>query len=226
VRFSHVLFIAILFAVSGYSCKDRGGKYIDQGEIHYNINYIGDFGVPKEFLPKNLIISFKNDKILYNMSGLGNSGIYNLTNPEKGIYDTYFSIPPVRYYYAGVQGESYPGFSRMEGMVLTKTSRTAIICGYNCQNAEVTFLSSGDITYNIWYTNEIKIKNPNASNPFNQIDGVLMNFFFFIGTSEMHFTAESVYEKRISEETFDRKAKFVRISKEDITKLINRLGNL
>jgi hypothetical protein len=226
VRFSHVLFIAVLLAVSGYSCKQRGGRYIDQGEIHYNIDYIGDFGVPKEFLPRNLIISFKNDKILYNMSGLANSGIYNLTNPEKGIYDTYFSIPPVRYYYAGVQGELYPGFSRMEGMVLTKTSRTAIICGYNCQNAEVTFLASGDTTYNIWYTNEIKIKNPNASTPFYQIEGVLMNFFFFIGTSEMHFNAESVYDKRISEETFDRKAKFVRISKEDITKLINKLGNL
>jgi hypothetical protein len=42
----------------------------------------------------------------------------------------------------------------------------------------------------------------------------------------MHFNAESVYDKRISEETFDRKAKFVRISKEDITKLINKLGNL
>jgi hypothetical protein len=226
VRFSHILFIAVLFAVTGYSCNHGGGKYIDQGEIHYNIDYVGDFGVPKEFLPKNLIISFKNDKILYNMSGLANSGIYNLTNPEKGIYDTYFSIPPARYYYAGVQGESYPGFSKMEGMVLTKTSRTSIICGYNCENAEVTFLTGGDTTYNIWYTKEIKIKNPNAATPFSQIDGVLMNFFFFIGTSEMHFTAESVYDKRISEETFDRKSKFVRISKEDITKLINRLGNL
>jgi hypothetical protein len=226
VRFSHVLFIAIIFAMTGYSCKDRGRKNINQGEIHYNIDYVGDFGVPKEFLPKNLIISFKNDKLLYDMSGLANSGIFNLINPEKGIYDTYFSIPPRRYYYAGIKGELYPGFSAMEGMVLKKTNKTAIICGFNCKNAEVTFVDSRDTTYNIWYTNEIKIENPNASTPFSQIDGVLMNFFFFIGKSEMHFTAEGVYRKSISEETFERKIKFTRISREDITRLINKLGNL
>jgi hypothetical protein len=226
VRFSHVLFIALIIAMAGYSCKGRGGKFIDQGEIHYNIDYVGEFGVPKEFLPKNLIVSFKNDKILYDMSGLANSGIFNLTNPDKGIYDTYFSLPPVRFYYAGVQGELYPGFSAMEGMVLKKTSKTAVICGFNCKNAEVSFLATADTTYNIWYTDEIKMENPNASTPFSQIDGVLMNFFFFIGTAEMHFTAQGVYDKRISEETFNRKAKFTRISREDITRLINKLGNL
>jgi hypothetical protein len=226
VRFSHVLFIVVIIAMAGYSCKGRGGKFIDQGEIHYNIDYVGEFGVPKEFLPKNLIISFNNDKILYDMSGLANSGIFNLTNPEKGIYDTYFSIPPIRYYYAGVQGELYPGFSAMEGMVLTLTNKTSVICGYNCKNAEVSFLTSSDTTYSIWYTDEIKIKNPNASTPFSQINGVLMNFFFFIGSAEMHFTAQGVYNKSISEETFNRKAKFKRISREDITRLINKLGNL
>lgn len=221
-----MLFIAIIFAMAGYSCKGRGGKAIDQGEIHYTIDYVGNFGIPDEFLPKNLIISFKNDKILYDMSGLANAGIFNLTNPEKNIYDTYFSIPPIRYYYAGVQGELYPGFSTMEGMVIKKTTKTAIICGFNCKNAEVSFLATGDTTYNIWYTDEIKIKNPNASTPFNQIEGVLMNFFFFIGKSEMHFTAEGVYDKSISEETFSRKVKFRRISREDMIGLINKLGNL
>ena len=94
--------------MAGYSCKERGRKNLNQGEIHYNIDYVGDFGVPKEFLPKNLIFSFKNDKLLYDMSGLANSGIFNLINPEKGIYDTYLSFPPRRYYYAGIKGEVYP----------------------------------------------------------------------------------------------------------------------
>jgi hypothetical protein len=220
------LFIALILAVTEYSCKEKGGKFIDQGEIHYSIEYVGEFGVPKEFLPGNLVITFKDDKILYDMSGIANSGIYNLTNPEKGINDTYFSIPPVRYYYAGEQGELYPGFSTMNGMILKKTSKTAVICGYNCKNAEVKFLSQSDSTYNIWYTDEIKIKNPNASTPFREIDGVLMNFFFFIGTSELHFAAEGVYAKNIPEKVFERKVKFIRISREDITRLINKMGNI
>jgi len=69
VRFSYIYCsFAVIFAITGFSCKNKGGKYINQGEIHYNIDYIGNFGLmPKEVLPRNLIVSFKNNKILFEM---------------------------------------------------------------------------------------------------------------------------------------------------------------
>ena len=60
------------------------------------------------------------------------------------------------------QGEIFPGFEAMEGMEIKKTSKTSVICGFNCKNAEVTFPSDKEKVFNIWYTNEIKVKNPNA----------------------------------------------------------------
>jgi hypothetical protein len=228
MRFSYVLFIAVIFAMTGFSCKEKGGKYIDEGEIHYNIDYIGDLGpMPKEVLPKNLIVSFKKDKILFEMvSPFGNSGILNLANPEKGIFDTYFSIFTIKYFYAAKPGEMYPGFEAMKGIVIRKTSNTSIICGFNCNNAEVTFPSDREKVFNIWYTNEINVKNSNASTPFSQIDGVLMSFFFFLGPSELHFDAETVYKKEIPDETFERRDKFKRVSREDINKFINKMISL
>ena len=216
-------FIAVIFAMTGYSCKEKGGKYIDQGEIHYNIDYIGNLSVPKEALPQNLIVSFKKDKILFEMIGLGNSGILNLANPEKGIFDTYFSLFTYKYYYAAEPGELYPGFEAMKGMVIRKTSKASVICGFNCKNAEVTFPSDREKVYSIWYTNEINVKNPNASTPFNQIDGVLMGFFFFMGPTELRFNAETVYKKEVSDETFERRDEFKRVSREDINKFINKM---
>ena len=59
--------------------------------------------------------------------------------------------------------------------------------------------------------------------PFNQIDGVLMSFFFFMGPTELHFNAETVYKKEIPDETFERRDKFKRVSKEDINKFINKM---
>ena len=212
--------------MAGYSCKEQGGKYIDQGEIHYNIDYKGTIGVPKEVLPQNLIVSFKKDKILFEMSGIGNSGIINLANPEKGIFDTYFSFFTRKYYYAAEPGEIYPGFEEMDGMIIKKTSRTEIICGFNCKNAEVTFSSDRKKIFNIWYTNEIKVKNPNASTPFNQIDGVLMSFFFLLGPSELHFDAETVYKKDIPDETFERRDKFVKVTRDEIRQFINKMISL
>ncbi len=228
MRFSYVLFIAVILAMTGFSCKEKGGKYISQGEIHYNIDYIGNFGpMPKEVLPKNLIVSFKNDKVLFEMiSSFGNSGILNLSNPEKGIFDTYFSLFTLKYYYEVQPGEQFPGFEAMKGMVIKKTSKTSVICGFNCKNAEATLPSFGNKVYDIWYTNEINVKNSNTATPFNQIDGVLMNFFFFLGPAELHFDAETVYKKEIPDEVFERRDKFMRVSREEIDKFINKMISL
>lgn len=114
MRFSYVLFIAVICVMTSYSCNEKGGKNLKQGEIHYNIDYQGSFGpMPKEFLPKNLIVSFKNDKILFEMlTPFGNSGILNLSNPEKGIFDTYFSLFTIKYYYPLKTGELFPVLGR------------------------------------------------------------------------------------------------------------------
>jgi hypothetical protein len=228
VRFSFVLVIAAILAMTGFSCKERGGKYISQGEIHYNIDYIGNFGpMPKEVLPKNLVVSFKDDKILFEMlSSFGNSGILNLTNPDKGIVDTYFSLFTLKYYYPVKPGELFPGFEEMSGMVMKKTSRTSVICGYNCKNIEVTLPTVKDKVFQVWYTNEINVKKPNTATPFNQIDGVLMSFFFILGPAELHFDAETVYKKQIPDEEFDRREKFVKVSRAELDSYINKMITL
>ena len=228
MRFRSGLIIALIFAIAGSSCKQRGEKYIDQGEIHYTIEYMGDMGVvPKEYMPRNLIVSFKDDKILFDISApFGNIGIYNLSNPKEEIYDTYISLLTLKYSYASKPGEVNPGFESMKDIRVNKTSKSAIICGFNCKNAEVTFPQTGDKVYNIWYTNEIKVKNPNIATPFRDIDGVLMSFFFFMGTAEMHFTAETVYKKEIPDKTFERREKYLQVSREDIDSFINKMGSL
>lgn len=225
MRFRYLFSIVVILAITGYSCREKGGKYIDQGEIHYNIDYIGNIGIPKEALPQTLIVSFKKDKTLFEMLGFGKSGIINLTNPDKDLYDTYFSFFTRKYYYAAKAGELQPGFEAMDGMIMKKTSKTTIICGFNCKNAEVTFPADRNKVYDIWYTNEIKVKNSNAATPFKEIDGVLMSFFFFQGSIELHFDAETVYKKEIPDEAFERRDSYVRVSKEDITLFINTMIN-
>jgi hypothetical protein len=224
VRFRSGLLIAVIIAITGYSCRDKGEKDIKQGEIHYTIEYSGNMGSFKEIMPKNLIVSFKDDKILFDISApIGNSGILNLSNPEKGIYDTYISLFTWRYYYAAKQGEDPPGFEAMKGMVIRKSSKTSRICGFNCKCADVTFPDDRDRIYEVWYTNEIDVKNPNIANPFSEIDGVLMSFFFFMGDAEMRFDAETVYKKELPDKTFERKEKYQRISREEIEQFINKL---
>ena len=224
MRLKTGLFVAVTVALAGYSCGEKGVKNISEGEIHYSIEYFGSMGSYKDIMPKTLIVSFKDNKILFDISApIGNSGIMNLSNPEKGIFDTYISLLTMRYYYPAKPGEKQPGFDAMEGMNIRKTSKTAQICGFDCKNAEVTFPNDQGNTHQIWYTDEIDIKSPNITNPFSEIDGVLMSFFFYMGDAEMRFTAETVYKKDIPDKVFERKEKYKRISREEITSFIEKL---
>ena len=78
----------------------------------------------------------------------------------------------------------------------------------------------------IWYTDEIDVKNSNISTPFREIDGVLMDFYFYLGTTEVHFSADNVYEKDISDDIFSRRTDFKRVSREEINKFIGKMISL
>lgn len=228
IKHINILSLILVITFLSLSCKEKAGKYINQGEIYYSLNYSEYSGpIPDAFMPKNLVVSFKKDKILFEiLSPYGDSGIRILSNPEAGILDTYFSMTKFKYYYTAIDGESIPGLEGMNGIEIHKTSKTTIICGFNCKNAEVTFPTDRNKIYNIWYTNEINIKSPNASTPFSEIDGVLLSFFFIFGKSEMHFYAESVFKKEVSDKTFERQPNFKRITKEDFNKVINEMISL
>jgi hypothetical protein len=53
-----------------------------------------------------------------------------------------------------------------------------------------------------------------------------MSFFFVIGSSELHFEAETVYKKEIPDEEFERRGKFTRVSREEIDKFISKMISL
>jgi hypothetical protein len=227
VRFEKIVVLVCLIAVTNYSCKRNAGRNINQGEIHYRIDYSGNLGtLPLSLKPNTLVVSFKDNKILFDiLTPVGNQGISNLSNPDINAYDIYVTMIYAKIVYSCKPGEVPPGFSSMSGMKIKKTLKIKEICGYNCKNAEITFDSAPGKVYNVWYTNEIKVKDPNAVTPFKEIDGVMMSFFYFMGQTELHFEAENVYKKDIPDKTFERKAKFKPTTKENMENTILQMIN-
>jgi hypothetical protein len=227
VRFRKFLVLICLLAAAHYSCRRDAGKNLNQGEIHYGIEYSGNLGtLPMDLKPNTLVVSFKGDKILFDIiTPIGKQGISNLSNPDINAYDIYVTMFTSRLVYSCKPGEIPPGFSTMKGMVIKKTSKTSEICGLNCKNAVVSFPSDPNKVYDIWYTNEIKVKNPNSVTPYKDIDGVLMSFFYFMGNTVLHFEAENVYKKEIPDKTFERKEKFQPTTKENMEDIILRMIN-
>ncbi len=227
MRFKNGFIIVILIIISSYSCQHRGNRGIGEGEIYFSIEYGGPIrGIKKEIMPKQMVVSFKDDKILFDMtSSIGKSGIEILSNPGDDIYDMYCSILSAKYYYAAKSGEMYPGFGAMKGMKVKETSKVAVICGYECHCAEVTIPSNSNIVYEVWYTNDINVDEPNRATPFEDIDGVVLRFFYIIGDLEIHFNAENVYSKKVDDLIFARKRDYVLVTKESIDQFIVKMIN-
>lgn len=184
-----------------------------EGEIFYSIEYIrSPSSLHKELMPKEMVTAFRDDMITTELrSPFGNSGISTLYNPEEDIHYTYVSLLSFRYFYVSGNEEIQPGFSSMIIESLNETGRTTDIAGYLCREVEVG-LAGSDSLRNIWYTDEICVADPNQHTPFHDINGVLMDFFYIIGETEIALRAEAVYAKEIPEKNFEKKKNYSQVS--------------
>lgn len=208
-------------------CKESALKSIDEGEIHYKIRYVDrDAVLPDDLMPDNMIVKFKNDKILMEiMSPIGNNGVYNIIDPEQKQISTFFRIMGMKYYYVGTTEEVSPGIDPLPDMKIEYTDKVSRILDFECRKVIVT-LPERDLYYELWYTDEIDIDSPNLSSPFEAIDGVLMNFFFYMGDIIIEFDAEAIYLKDIPDKSFETKENYRRIDRKSMDDLIISMMNL
>ncbi len=112
-----------------------------------------------------------------------------------------------KFCYEGSRDNSLPGFLAMGGLRYKDTGKKSVICGFH-RKESLVFLKGSDKPYSIWYTDEMKVRNPNQLTPFFEVDGVLMSFFYVIGTAEMKFTAQEVYMKSVPDKNFEKKKNY------------------
>jgi hypothetical protein len=197
---------------------------MDQGEIYYSIKYIKNpSSFSEEVLPRDMVIAFRDNKVYTDFtSPIGNTGISTVMNPDKHIYDTYVNLLAFKFCFRGTPESPITGFSSMQDIKYRETGREKEICGFKCKELEATFHGISS-PRSIWYTTEIGVKSPNILNPFYEVDGVLMDFFYLIGDAELRFEAQEVYAKEVPEKFFERKKNYKAVSEGYLDTLIRKL---
>jgi hypothetical protein len=216
--------MASLMAASISSCRQGGLKHMHEGEIFYTIRYVKNpSSLPVEFLPRELVISFNDDRIYSNLRApFGNSGISSVTNPKEKIYDTYLNMLSFKYCYEGNGNEIQPGFSAMDGITFRETGRESEICGFTCREVETRIPGSDSVRF-IWYTDEIRATGANLLTPYREIDGILMEFFYIIGEAELEFTADEVFVKEIPDKNFERRTNYKKVPRSYLDSMIRKM---
>lgn len=150
-----------------------------EGEIEYDVTYpvMDPDNVMADFMPKEMTLRFKDNKFITNLSAgmgmfrtnfVGDCETHKMSHLVKMVnkkYTTKYDDNSV-----DILNKAY------EDYTIVETNDTRIIAGYECPKLWVIFTDVSMPSFELFYTTDISIKDPNWSLPFKGVDGVLMAY--------------------------------------------------
>ncbi len=220
---SRYLVLAVLILLSAGCRKKPSGA---EGKIRFSISYeesrIG--GYSSAVLPREMIMEFSNEMVKNTIEGgLGFFSLVNVSDLRNHQNTTWVKFIDKKYIYRGDRHEAPCCFGKLEGMQLEFTDSVRQIAGLECRKAIASFPGNAINPFNIWYTEEIGLTNPNGNSPFREIPGVMLEFNTLMGNANMHMTATGYVPLHISQKQFQAPKNFRPVSKDEMDRILSAL---
>jgi GLPGLI family protein len=226
VSFSILLITSLILIVTNSCNKHRGAFREDQGIISYKINYLEETvgGYAAGILPQKMESRFKNGKVKNTIEGaLGFFSLINISDLDEMTNTTFLKFIDKKYVYKGKKKEPPCCFAGYKDMDIKFTDNTKEIINYTCQEAVVSFPNNGRQGFSVFYTMDIKCEKPNATGPFREIPGILMEFHAILGTTEVVMMAEKYQSVNIPDKEFMIPKHYKEINKNELESILNAL---
>jgi len=219
-----VFTLLLLFVLN--SCDSaRKPKNFKEGVIEYQISYL-DSLPPKydpSLRPDKMIIKYKENCTMNRIEGL--SGRVSFTFIQNYSNQTITSLIKLMnkklYYQESINPGQYPAaYSEMPRIQVEELNETEQFMGYTCFKALATFQDSSASSFEVLYTKEICIENPNQNTPFESIDGVMLKFGAKLFEQNMRISAVSIKPGKVSKDDFLIPQDYESVTKETIYDVI------
>lgn len=227
LKYFTVLTWAIVILFSLQSCSsEQSGKKLKQGKIEYKITYLDDIRQKPliALLPHKMITVFKNNSTYSLVEGFLFKLVY-ITNHSRGQNITLFQVLDKKYMYLADTSSAPFGYQVDHKLKIIPTDKEKIIAGYKCNHVYAVFPDRQD-TLEIYYTNELGIKDPNCNNPYKIVNGVLMEFTVNMLDINMNFKAEEVKRKKVDAKLFEPPEGFKQISKKEMENIVEQYNSI
>lgn len=204
--------------------KMIGGKAMKEGVIEYDVTYpkVDPNSMMVSGLPSKAFLRFKNNNMVNDMSGM--MGLISITyisnQTNKKVAQTLTLIN--KKYVSDISTEELNKMNDSFLVGIEPGKNTQEIAGFKCKEAIVK-LQNGE-TAHVYYTNDIGIANPNWSNPYSKIDGVLMDFQLERYGLAMHLKAKSVLAQQVEDTAFDIPEDHKKIPFAELEKILQELN--
>ena len=219
------LFFLSIILLAGCGSGSNRPDVIDSGHLIYHIEYSDTVtGTPvNTMMPGEWNLYFNQEKLkneikagfnLFSISFISNSPLDScfvlFSFMEK---DMYFPISSKDYLFI---------FDKNSKVTVTyDPSEKKEIAGFSCKAANVAF--EGREPFKVYYTEEIKIIEPNRHTPLNMIPGVLMDFPYEYQGVRMRLTAKEYLNEKPPNRTFTISPKAKRTDKKEVVAMVNTL---
>ncbi|HDP75467.1 MAG TPA: hypothetical protein ENN49_06290 [Bacteroidales bacterium] len=213
----------ILFSLS--SCISKSPKEIGEGRIEYDIEYdtLTLSRVDKKILPSSLIVRFYNNNTINTIDALsGAVTISIISQPAKKEFTTMLKIFNKKLYYSEPYTNGhYPAlYARIPKVNVDTLVKDFDYIGYKCKSVMGYFADNPERKFEIIYTKQIAIDNPNLNTPFESIDGVMLGFNLRFNNVEMKLRACNVTKENINADAFKIPEDYKKVDFQTMTDLI------
>ncbi|MFT4525290.1 MAG: GLPGLI family protein [Granulosicoccus sp.] len=188
--------LVIILSLGSCSSTEQGAAIIEQGEIVYDLSYpqFGDDNLIASMFPSSMSFKFKDNMTRSDLKT--RMAVFSTTFVTDKDNRTLTHLVKIASKKSGLILDSADIMKdyakKPEGMQVTLTDSTKSIAGFTCKHALVTFDDKPEKTFDLYYTEEIAINDPNWCSPYQEIPGVLMQARVKKFNIEMQITASEV----------------------------------
>jgi GLPGLI family protein len=99
---------------------------------------------------------------------------------------------------------------------ITITDETKMIAGYKCTKATVEVKDNGKV--DVYFTKDLGVNSKNASGPFKQIDGAVLEYSMTQQGMEMKFSASTVSKEKVADSKFIIPEGYKKVTRDELMK--------
>ncbi len=192
------IFIGVIISTSSYA-QEKAKAF--EGTITYGVSVESEELKPeyKARVPNELKMTFKGTKSrVEQISPAGSTIILaDAETMESTILFNHIMVKKMAV--KSSKEDMEKALTELPEMKINILDETKEIIGYKCKKAEIV---QGENTLIVYYTDALEVSNPNWSNQFKDIKGVMLEYTQFTGGMTMKYTAKSVEKQNVNDSVF------------------------
>jgi hypothetical protein len=192
--------------------------------IEYKVTYLAEKAgkIPTKMLPGKMTVIFAGHYALNKIEGFfGQFSLIYVGNLKNESVVTMLKLFDKKFVYYGKKGELPCGLNDPGKLEIKETGLTNEMHGLMCKQLQI--ISSIDSVSYAMCTDEIKVRNPNITTPYKEINEVLLEFNTQLSLLDMKLSATSLEEKTVSWDLFRVSGDYKEKSREFMENTINEL---